>query len=431
MQRIALITYLYAEKSNTVSGLRTESWAKGLAAAGIEVTVFTRDWEQVKNVKNSSEHTGSAEYAEKRVEESGGIRIIYLPYKKPFEPSSLLLLKIQSTFFALTGRYSGEADITQWYHMIVEEHTKNPFTHFLTSCHPFSSLILMHRLEKHFSNCITLVDFRDYININLLNPAIKFGFLSRQIIRMQQRWITHYTKNIGLITTASESISEKFVQVHGCKNVTTIYNGFEENLFDNVEETANNNSFNVSLIGTLYSYQDIDFMLEGLLGFFKQNSGADDIMINFIGVDYYPLVAKQITGKLDEYKDRFKITTRIQRSKAIAIMKSSSILFYVGWKGWKGIYSGKIFEYLGAKRNILIAPNDGDVLEKLVNYTHSGKLANTPQEMTSILTTWYEQWKRNDLQYHGIEERINEYTRESQAKKLVNLMNSFSKNNTQ
>jgi hypothetical protein len=427
LMKIALITYLYGDKSNTVSGLRTESWAKGFAAAGIEVTVFTRDWDEVKNIK-ASEHMDSAVYTERRVEESGNIRIIYLPYKKPYEPSSSLLRKIHSNFFALTGRYSGEAGITQWYDAIADEHKKIPFTHFITSCHPFSSLILIHKLQKHFSNCITLVDFRDYININLLNPTVKFGLLSKQVITIQQKWITHYTKSIDLVTTASESISAKFEQVHKCKSVTTIYNGFESDLFDSFEETAQNNLFNVSLIGTLYSYQDINFMLKGLIGFLEQNNGSNDIMINFTGVDYYPEVSKQINDGLAAYKNNFNITSRIQRSKAIAVMKNSTILFYVGWKGWKGIYSGKIFEYLGAKKNILIAPNDGDVLEKLVNYTRSGKLANTPEEMVAILNNWYDQWKKNEIEYHGIDEKINEFTRESQAKKIVDLIRSFSKN---
>jgi hypothetical protein len=427
MQRIALITYLYGEKSNSMSGLRTESWVKMFAAAGMEVTVFTRDWCHVKEIK-ANEHTGSTGYNDRRVEKSGKIQIIYLPYKKPYEPSSSLLRKTYSSFLALTGHYSGEADITPWYDAIVGEHKKTPFTHFITSCHPFSSLILMQRVQKHFSNCITIVDFRDYININLLNPSVKFSFFSKLVIGIQQKWITYYTKNIDLITTASESISEKFVQAHGCKNITTIYNGFEADLFDNIEETKQTNLFNVSLIGTLYSYQDINFMLEGLLGFFKQNFSNNDIMINFIGVDYYPLVSKQIGDGLAEYKSKFKITSRIQRSKAITVMKNSAVLFYVGWKGWKGIYSGKIFEYLGAKKNILIAPNDGDVLEKLINYTRSGKLANTPEEMTTILNNWYNQWKKNEIKYDGINERINEFTRESQAKKILNLIRSFSKN---
>ena len=426
MQRIALITYLYGEKSNSVSGLRTESWAKALAAAGIEVTVFTRSWDD-KNDMKAGEHMDSTVYEESSITESGNLQIIYLPYKKPWEPASSLFRKIHNSFLALTGRYSNEADITQWYAAIVDEHKKAPFTHFITSSHPFSSLVLMHRLQKNFSDCITLVDFRDYININLLNPSVKFSLFSRLIISVQQKWITHYAKSINLITTASESISEKFEQVHKCKNVTTIYNGFEAGLFDNIEEQEQNNLFNVSLIGSLYSYQDINFMLQGMLGFLKQHNAGDDIMINFIGVDYYPQISKQISNILAAYKDNLKITTRIERSNAISIMKNSAVLFYVGWKGWKGIYSGKIFEYLGAKKNILIAPNDGDVLEKLINYTNSGKLANTPQEMTAILSNWYSQWKRHEIEYHGIDKRINEFTRESQAKKVLQLLTSVNR----
>ena len=424
--RIALITYLYGEKSNSVSGLRTQSWAKALAAAGIEVTVFTRDWEFDDKIK-AGEHMDSSDYKAPLITASENMRIIYLPYKKPWEPSSNFLRKIHSNLLALSGRYSGEADITQWLPAIIDEHRKNPFTHFITSSHPFSSLVLMQRLKKKFSNCFTLVDFRDYININLLNPAIKFSLFSKLIIGVQQKWITHYVKNIDEVTTASESISKKFEQVHGCKRVTTIYNGFEAGLFDGIEETKQQDVFNVSLVGSLYSYQDIDFMLEGLLDFLRQNEAANDIMINFIGVDYYPAIAKQINDKLMAHKEQFTITTRLPRNSAISIMKNSAVLFYVGWKGWKGIYSGKIFEYLGAKKNILIAPNDGDVLEKLINYTNSGKLANTPQEMTAILSNWYSQWKRHEIEYHGIDKRINEFTRESQAKKVLQLLTSVNR----
>lgn len=426
MQRIALITYLYGEKSNSVSGLRTESWAKAFAAAGIEVTVFTRDWQYTEDIK-AGEHMDTTGYKAYSIAPSANLKIIYLPFKKSWEPGTAFLKKFHNSFLALTGRYSAEADITQWYNAIVEEHKKNPFTHFITSSHPFSSLILMYRLQKQFSHCITLIDFRDYININLLNPSVKFSLFSKLIISAQQKWITHYAKHIDLVTTASESISEKFRQVHACKNVTTIYNGFEADLFDNIDETKQNNIFNVSLTGTLYSYQDIDFMLEGLLGFFKQQSAGNDIMINFIGVDYYPLVSKQISDKLAGYKNSFTITGRIERTNAITIMKNSAVLFYVGWKGWKGIYSGKIFEYLGAKKNILIAPNDGDVLEKLINYTKSGKLADTPQEMTVILSDWYKQWKDHAMEYHGIDERINEFTREAQAAKVLQLITSVHK----
>lgn len=413
---------MYGEKSNSVSGLRTESWAKAFADAGIEVTVFTRDWEHGKDI-NVGEHMDSTHYTKPIVTESGKLRMICLPYRKPWEPASSFLKKIYNSYLALTGRYNTEADITQWYSAIVGEHTKDPFTHFITSSHPFSSLVLMHKLKNEFSDLIALVDFRDYINISLLNPSIKFSLFSKMIIAAQQRWITRYAKNIDFITTASESISDKFEHVHHCKNVTTIYNGFEADLFDNIEAVKRHDTFNVSMIGTLYHYQDIDFMIDGLSRFLNQYKNKAGVMINFIGLDYYPQVAAQIRIRLSEFESMIKITPRLKRIEALSVMKNSQVLFYVGWKGWKGIYSGKIFEYLGAKKNILIAPNDHDVLEKLVNYTSSGKLANTAAEMNDILTAWHGEWQQNgELEYSGIEERIAQYTREYQAERLRRLL---------
>ena len=232
-------------------------------------------------------------------------------------------------------------------------------------------------------------------------------------------------KQIDIVTTASESISEKFEKVHGCKNVTTIYNGYEADLFTGIADQEVNNVFDVSMIGALYTYQDIDFMLDGLTMFLDTHRKAQNIMINFIGLEYHPEVANQVKNKLKDFESMIRITPRLKRSTALSVMKNSEILFYVGWKGWKGIYSGKIFEYLGAQKNILIAPNDHDVLEKLMNNTGAGKLANTSEEMNTILTDWYNEWQQNGkLKYNGIAERIVKFTRESQGAKLLELIKS-------
>jgi len=405
-----------------MSGLRTESWARALVKAGMHVTVFTRDWEDGRALK-AGEHFYPTENTEPVIKELENLRIVFLPYKNQNEPAGLLLKKFYNSYLALTGRYSGEADINQWYDAIAEEHGKNPFTHFITSCHPYSSLILIARLKRQFNKAITLADFRDYININLLNPESKFSLFSRLIISAQQKWITHYVKKIDLVTTASESISEKFEKVHGCKNVTTIYNGYEADLFNDIAEQKEDQMFNVSMVGALYTYQDIDFMLDGLSMFLQSNKQSGNIMINFIGLEYHPEVAEQVKNKLKAIESMIRITSRLKRSAALAVMKNSEVLFYVGWKGWKGIYSGKIFEYLGARKNILIAPNDHDVLEKLMNNTNAGKLANTSDEMNEILTAWYNEWQQQGkLKYDGIEERIVLFTRESQGEKLLKLI---------
>lgn len=70
-----------------------------------------------------------------------------------------------------------------------------------------------------------------------------------------------------------------------------------------------------------------------------------------------------------------------------------------------------------------------DVLEKLINYTWAGKLANSSEEMNEILTAWYEEWLQNGkLKYAEVDERIAQYTRESQGEKLLSLIQNIKSN---
>ena len=78
---------------------------------------------------------------------------------------------------------------------------------------------------------------------------------------------------------------------------------------------------------------------------------------------------------------------------------------------------------------LLYVIKKNDVLEKLINYTWAGKLANSSEEMNEILTAWYEEWLQNGkLKYAGLDERIAQYTRESQGEKLLSLIQNIKSN---
>jgi len=174
----------------------------------------------------------------------------------------------------------------------------------------------------------------------------------------------------------------------------------------------------------LYETQDIDFIIKGFKEFLSLVNNVSDCSIEFIGQDYLPAISERLKKHLPE--GSILTTPRISRKEALQKMKSSHVLYYAGWKGWKGIYSGKIFEYLAAKRNILIAPGDDDVIDELVLETRSGKIANSVEEFSQILFAWYLEWKENkELDYNGIDEKIAEYTREALAKKLAIEVNEI------
>jgi hypothetical protein len=75
---------------------------------------------------------------------------------------------------------------------------------------------------------------------------------------------------------------------------------------------------------------------------------------------------------------------------------------------------------MGARRNVLIAPGDKDIMEELVTSTGIGKVANTPEEFASVMNEWYAEWSENgSLKWHGDIEKIMTYSRENQARVLA------------
>lgn len=93
----------------------------------------------------------------------------------------------------------------------------------------------------------------------------------------------------------------------------------------------------------------------------------------------------------------------------------------MGWPGYKGMYSGKIFEYLGLKKNIIIAPGDNDVIDNLIQKTKSGISANSKEEITSYILSKYNEWKTNpQIKYDGV--NTEQYSRENQNKKIITAL---------
>ena len=87
------------------------------------------------------------------------------------------------------------------------------------------------------------------------------------------------------------------------------------------------------------------------------------------------------------------ITHRVDRRDALKLLKSANVLIYPVCVGYRGIYSGKMFEYLASGNNILIAPGDNDVLDDLLKETRAGISKNSREEVTLQLQQWYDEWK--------------------------------------
>ena len=102
---------------------------------------------------------------------------------------------------------------------------------------------------------------------------------------------------------------------------------------------------------------------------------------------------------------------------SIQLIQHSDILLFPSFPDQPGRYTGKIFDYLASKKNILMFPSDNGVCAELINQCNAGFIANTALEVsTYILKKYLEKQKSGTLEYNGIKNSINYYSRANQAK---------------
>ena len=109
-----------------------------------------------------------------------------------------------------------------------------------------------------------------------------------------------------------------------------------------------------------------------------------------------------------------------QQKKATALL-----LFQSDNKSDSGIYTGKLFEYLGARKPILSMRSSSKVIEELLNRTNAGVTVSNEDELEDVLIEWYQEYiKTGMVSYKGVESEINKYTREKCTKKLASILDN-------
>ncbi len=409
---ILLLSY-YAPPLNSITSFRAYTLAKYLGDKH-KVILVSKYWD---GTENTWEEMLSSNPNQK-IKKEANFDIHFLPYKQLEFSNNPVIRKIKKYHNSIRNIIANDIDTLQfstYCDQIIQE--KNIDLIFATAP-PYNILSLANLLSMRH-NCFFIADFRDLLNNIILKKDRAFSLSNQIELFFTKRYLKKHLSNANLINTASEPFTD-YLKLYGFNNVETVLNGFESEVFENIESKTNQ-TFEVTLIGTLYPEQNLDYLIGGFTKFIQEKS-SDKIRINFIGVGTIPEVSKTIVESLDN--EFIKVTSKIPREEALQIAKKSQVLFYAGWDKYVGIYSGKIFEYLGLRKNILIAPGDQDVIDKLILKTNSGKIANSALEVSNVLNEWYDEWEENkQLRYHGTS--IENYSRKKQYEPILKFITSL------
>jgi len=426
VKKVLLLTYYYPPYTG-IEGNRVHSWANALSGNGFNVTVITRHW------KSGGQHEWKDYFDEYDAQAisteivNENLRVVRVPYTwsrsfkgmfgTAFSPLFYWLSKVFGHFHIETNAYYALKDIAS------KELAKGNFHFVIVSSPPVNIVRLGTYLKKRFK--VPLVtDFRDSYNNQLLNPDYIPPFKKRIENLLFWRSLSKWLHDADIVSSVSEAVLQT-LPVQPSVEKLIVMNGYEE---DNKQlkgqfQTKAENVFVVSVVGNLYPEQDIDFMVRGLNKFITKMK-PDKLLIRFVGLKSQESVRAKIEEVIAErYLD---FTDRVPRRIALEYMHESSILLQVGWRGYKGFCPGKVFEYLAAEKNILVAPADGDLTDRVIAETRAGRSVNTVEEMGEYLCEKYCEWLQfKNLSYHGIPEKLDKYSRKNQNMILVDGIKNF------
>lgn len=257
------------------------------------------------------------------------------------------------------------------------------------------------------------------------NPYVKRNYLSEFFNSVLERKLI---KNTAALVTVSTLLKEELIKLHN-KKTYVVYNGFDEK--DTRTSLPSEKEFVISYTGSLYKgVRDPEMLFKAMA--LLRNSGYE--FLDLIKIKFYgPGVPDILRLQILKYKmENFVSTSEsVSHEKVVDIQKNSSLLLLLGQNtpSDAGIVTGKFFEYIGRRKNILAITYPYGSVADILEETGLGQVLVSDEAIAEYLKDKVAFFKQMDLHLGG---RFNEvaidiYSRKNQALKLSEVLKSVIK----
>jgi glycosyltransferase involved in cell wall biosynthesis len=417
MKRILLISYHFQKKED-IAAVRTGGLAKYLKSSGWEISVICGDkgkpdqfeifeitidneitkWKKALGLKNDISFR----------------KQIGIPTYKGKETVIDSILNLWEEIFTYPDAYK------TWIDPAIEkgkELIKNKKFHaIISSSGPPSVNIVAASLASEF-NIPWIADFRD---LWIQNHYYHYSKIRKYF---ERRLELKTLAKANILTTISQPLADKLRELHQNKKIIIIPNGFDPNQVN--QGTPLKDKFTITYTGILYrGRRDPELLLKTIKSLIDERIiDPESIECEFYGSDDDWLIRDIKKYQLENI---VKVYGRISRDSSIQKQRQSQILLLLTWNDpeEKGVYTGKLFDYLAARRPILsLGYTDGGVVKELLDQTQAGVHCANKTELRDYLLNAYREFRElGAVQYHGINEEIMKYSHIEMARKFAKVL---------
>lgn len=251
-----------------------------------------------------------------------------------------------------------------------------------------------------------IADMRDEMSLNPFLSSIQ----RRQLSRLEQKIFD----SCDMITSVSKPILDDFKRLAGAKGqnirFVEIRNGYDFPLIETPH--PKNRSFTISHIGSFYGERNPSNFLAALSLLRGQNR-LPPVTVKLIGI------SKPITIP-ENLLEVVEVSSAISYVQALETMRGSdSLLLIHPTNGSKGVYTGKLFEYLGMQKPIIALIDPEDVAAQLIQKANAGFITDNSdiKGIQETILEAYGEW-RNQTPRKFNAEIISKHHRKEQTKRL-------------
>jgi hypothetical protein len=290
----------------------------------------------------------------------------------------------------------------------------------ISSINPPTSHIIAKELAQR-KKIPWIADFRD---LWTQNHYYKFSGIRRFFEKILE---VKTVSSANALTTTSLPLSEKLKELHKNKKVYAITNGYDPQQVN--MKIPSTKKFSITYTGFVYKgRQDPEPLFRVLKTLIDENMlDPATIEVHFFG--YHE---GWLTSDIEKYhlENVVQVHGQISREDSIQKQRESQVLLLLTWNDpyEKGIYTGKIFDYLAARRPILAVGLHGTVVTDLLVQTQAGVNVSSDAEIKDHLLKLYREYKENGfVNYSGVPFEIEKYSQREMAKKFAVVLDDICK----
>jgi glycosyltransferase involved in cell wall biosynthesis len=286
-----------------------------------------------------------------------------------------------------------------------------PIDLILSSYAPVDAHIAACKFKQKFSNVKWIADMRDEMSRNRFlspNEKAKLAKLERE-----------FSKSLDGLISVSEPILEDFKILMNNRSISykEIRNGFDHDF--PISESFNE-KFTLLYAGTFYAGIKPDTLFVALVKLKEKRLLGENWVLKLLGTHRNFFVPKQLEKHL------LFLPPVPNETAVIEMMNADCNIIIHPPMETKGVYSGKLFEYLSTGKPILALLDTEDVAAKLINDMHAGEVVdfNDHEGIQEAVMNIYKNWEKRVLPDVSIDQR-NKLHRSKQVVFLEELIDEL------